>query len=341
VAKKVLGLDFGDEKIIGVEVTRKGRTKVVTALGETTTPPGTILEGKILDEKSLRDALNRLLKEASFTAKATILGIDGTSFTIKTHSLPIMSERELERAIEFELPEVVNFPFQSLKDVSFDYYENKRTASEIEIVLVACQRSLINPYIEIAKGAGLSLEVIDLPALNWPVLPLEVNPRAFVNIEENWTTIFVELNGEFKVLRNIPLGRIHFQKGVEEAFQCSAAEAQRLCATKHIDYLLLEGPGNKSLLRANTQQFTASVFQTLDFVRAQERASHFSEILDELVLLGRLANLEGLPQVLQQETELKAYPLNPFANVSLDTGISPPDNGAVYASALALAWRGS
>lgn len=341
MARKVLGLDFSDEKIIGVEVTRKGRTRMVTALGEVSTPPGTILEGKILDEKSLQEALTHLLKQARFSAKSTVLGIDSNSMTVKTRRLPIMSERELERAIEFELPDVVNFPFQSLKDVSFDYYENKRTTNEIEIVLVACPRDLLNPYIKIAKEAGLVLEVIDLPALNWSLLPLEERSRAFVDIEENWSTIYVELAREFKVLRTIPLGRIHFQKGVEEAFQCSAAEAQRLCGAKHIDYLLLEGPGNKSVLRANTQQFTASIFQTLDFVRAQERASRFDEVLDELVLLGRLAHLQGLSQVLQQEVDLPVYPLNPFEHMGLGPDIPPPENAAAYASALAFALRGS
>ncbi|NLJ79537.1 MAG: pilus assembly protein PilM [Firmicutes bacterium] len=340
MARKVLGLDFDDKRIKAVEMIRRGRSKMVTALGKKILPPGTILEGEVKESRVLETELKGLLKENKFTAKSVVLGLGGAALTVKTHRLPQMSERELERALEFELPDLVNFPIQSEKEVAYDYYINKRTAADLEIVLVACRRSLLAPYLRAFKTVGLAAEVVDLPAFNWPKLVLENKRRAYVEIGENYTTIYCELDGAFKVYRVIPSGATQFRQGLEQAFQCSSREAEELCATKDIDHLLLEGTGSKSALRAVTRQFVAAILQTLDFLRAQERASSFREILDEVLLLGSLGNLKGLGRLLQEEVDLTIKSLDSLEIVRWAPSLAEPRSGAAYASALALALRG-
>ena len=87
------------------------------------------------------------------------------------------------------------------------------------------------------------------------------------------------------------------------------------------------------------QQLVGSVLQTLDFVRAQERAASFQSLLDELVLLGTLADLPGLGEMLGKEVGLPARTLGSL-DLRLGFEIERPERLSGFGSALALGVRG-
>ena len=340
MARKVVGLDIDHSSIRVAEVVRKGKTKVVTKLGLVPLPERTIIDGKVANVKALSTGLEQLLLEQDISASSAVLGLRNGWITVKTHRLPNMPKKELDKALEFEVPELVSFSVQNPKDVSYDYFINGRTENETEIVLVACPRQHLNPYIEAVNLSGLSLEVIDLSALGWAELVDAEIRRAFVEISEEQTTIQVSLNGIFKVLRVVPVGAMHFREGVMEAFGCGREEAINLCTHRNLDHLLLDGSGNKRIIRATVQQFVGSVLQTLDFVRAQERATKFSSMVDEIVLLGDLADLAGLAAMLEEEVELPVRSLKQLENLQVSFDLLRPGQFSSYGSALASALRG-
>mgnify|MGYP000845325987 FL=1 len=340
MARKVVGLDIDYSGIKVAEVVRKGRAKMVTKIGSVSLPAGTVVDGKVTDVQTLSHGLERLLLEQEISARSAVLGLRSTWVTVKTHRLPKMPKKELDKALEFEVPELVSFPVHSPQDVSYDYFVNTESDKEVEIVLVACPRQHLNPYIDAIRAAGLTLEAIDLPALNWAELLNGETRRAFVEISEEQTTIQVALGGVFKVLRVVPVGTKHFREGVQEAFECGSDEARNLCANRSLDFLLMEGPGSKRVIRATVQQFVGSVLQTLDFVRAQERATRFSTMLDEVVLLGDLADLSGLTAMLAEEVDLPVRSLKQMENFHANFDFMRPSQFSGYGSALAMGWRG-
>jgi Tfp pilus assembly PilM family ATPase len=101
----------------------------------------------------------------------------------------------------------------------------------------------------------------------------------------------------------------------------------------------MEGSGDKRVLRAVVQQFIGSVLQTLDFVRAQERASNFRAMLDEIILVGDLADMPGLSSMLGKEVNLPTYSLGQM-DLLLGFDADRPKRLSSYGSALALGVRG-
>jgi type IV pilus assembly protein PilM len=340
MAKRVLGIDVDSAVIKAAEVTRKGRSVAVSALGVMQLPPGTIKDGRVANENSLAKALQDLLEKYEFKATSAVLGLRSSWVTVKKHTFPSMPERELDKALEFEVPELAGFSVLSLEDVFYDYFISSKTDSEVEVVLVACPRQNALPYLQAVRSAGLTLEAIDVPAFGWKDLLAEDGRRVFMEISEEQTTMFVASSGVFKVHRVVPLGASHFRRGVEDAFDCSPQEAVQLCQSQDLDYLLLEGSGNKRVLRAAVQQFIGSVLQTLDFIRAQERASSFSAMLDELIVLGDLADIRGLSEMLHREVGLPVRALRTMERLSLTFEVLPPGRFSCYGSALALGLRG-
>jgi len=340
VAKRVLGIDIDSSAIKAAEVSRKGRSYAVSNLGVMQLPPGTLKDGRVANSGDLAKAMQDLVDKYDLKATSAVLGLRSSWVTVKTHKFPLMPERELDKALEFEVPELAGFSVLSLQDVYYDYFISSKNESELEVVLVACPRQNALPYMHAVRDAGLTLEAIDVPAFGWKDLLAEDGRRVFMEISDEQTTMFVVSNGVFKVHRVVPLGAAHFRRGVEDAFECSAEEAVSLTQNQDMDYLLLEGAGNKRVLRATVQQFIGSVLQTLDFVRAQERAGSFSSLLDELILLGDLADLKGLSEMLQREVDLPVRPLRKMERLNLTFEVLPPGRFSCYGSALALGLRG-
>lgn len=339
IARKVVGLDIDLGKIKAAEVIRKGRTKVVSKLHTQTLPKGALVDGKVAKLQDLIRGLETLLEAGDFNTDSAVLGVRSPWVAVKVHKFPMMSKRELDKALEFEIPELVSFSMQSLDDVCYDYFVNLKTDNEIEVVVVACPRQNLEPYIAAIRRVGLTLEGIDVPAFGWGDLLQDDKKRAYVEISEGQTTVQVILNGVFKVLRMVPVGMLHFRQGIQEAFGCSSQEAQKLLERHHIDHLLLEGAGTKRVLRATVQQFAGSILQTLDFVRAQERATSFSSMLDEVILIGDLADLDGFSEMLAREMALNTVSLKEKElRISFDT--VGPGRFNCYGSALALGLRG-
>lgn len=338
--RKRLGLDMGCTHIKCVEVTGKGRNLTVTAVGKVPTPGEAIRNGALRNPAHATDALATLLKTLDISSKRTVIGLSCPEVLVKRHNMPPMTDKELSKALEFELPDLVNFPMQSNNDVSYSFEVLHRDESQLELLFVACERSLIDPYLDSMKETGLEASVLDLSAFNWPRIPGVDERVCFVDLGEEHTTLYVELNQTYKVYRILPIGGIHFIQGIMQAFECDAAAARQLLKTRHLDELLTQGHGQRSTLRSVFQQYVAGILQTLDFLRAEERARQIQEVLDKVYLIGGLAHLEGLATAVEEEIGLKVEVLNPFAHVSVAEDLAIPDDFASYASALALALRG-
>ncbi len=272
--RKRVGLDIGSSYIKCVEITRRGRNLVVTAVGKVPTPQHAVQKGALTNPRAITDALQLLLDKLEVEGKTTVLGLNSPDVLVRRHRMPLMSDKELAKALEFELPELVNFPLENSRDVSYSFEVLRRDVREVELLLVACRRSLLDPFLACLRSVGLEAVVIDLQAFNWPHLLTPDQRVCFVDFGEEQTTLYVELYQTYKVYRVLPIGGLHFTQGIMQAFDCDYSQAQHLKETQHLDSLLTEGTGQKSTLRSVFQQYIAGILQTLDFVRAEERASH-------------------------------------------------------------------
>lgn len=335
-----LGLDIDSSGVKVAETVYQGRQKVVTKLAEHTLPLGAIVDGRIAKSQLLAQELKRFLLKQNFKTDSVTLGLRSAWITVKTHRFPAMRPRELDKALEFEIPELVTFPVHTPKDVAYDYFINERTAHEVEVVVVACARQHLQPYIELMHEVGLTLAGIDVPAFGWRELLPDSSNRCFIEVSQEQTTIQINLNGLFKVLRVVPVGALHFRQSIGDAFGVSEEEAQQLMRSRDLDYLLMKGEGSERALRATTQQFLGSVLQTLDFVRADVRASNFRSMLEEVVFLGDLADVSGVALMLQEEIDLSVRTLQDISDLKFGFSLGMPARLNSYGSAITLGMRG-
>lgn len=337
--RRCLGLDIGSDQIKLVELQKKSRgVVVVNSLAKIDTPAKAVSKGKITEHQKLKNCLGKLLNDTK--TDNVVLGIASQDVMIRKASLPAMPDKEVAQALEFELPDILNISPEDLPNITYSYEILSRTSNDIHLLVVSCLRSLIEPYLEVVRSVGLVPQVIDIAAFALPRITQSDESCCYVDLGANQTTIYTEINGRFAVYRILPFGGELIDDGIAKAFGVDELEAQALKHKHDLDYLLLEGTGQKSLLRSIFQQYIGGVLQTLDYLRAQERVSLVSDVLDKVVLCGGNALLTGFDQMFQEELDIEVTHLNPFTQSNIVTEVDLPEDALVYGNAMGLGLRG-
>ncbi len=338
--RRALGLDFGSEQIKIVELHQKRGFDLVTGYAKVNTSKGAIGQGKVLNQDLLLSDLKRLLAKLNPKTENVILGLSGQDVLIRQTSLPSMPDRDIAQSLEFELENIFKLTPSKVNQFVYSYSILSKTENEIKLLVVGCQRNLIQPYIDVVKEVGLEPHVIDIAAFNLSRILGEDKNVCFVDLGAQQTIVYVQLNGVYSVYRILPIGGQLIDDGISECFAVDLEGARELKLKHDIDYLLVEGTGSKSLLRSIVQQYVGGILQTLDYLRAQSRSSSITEVLDQVLLCGGNANLQGLDSLLTEELGLAVKVLNPFALLDKQAELIIPEEGAIYANAVGLALRG-
>ena len=107
--RSCIGLDIGSSTTKFVEVKRQGRTTSVTGYGMLTTPSNMVLQGRIISEASLEALLAYWVQNHDLRTKNIVLGLNSPEINVNTEKFPYMTENELRKVIEFELPDLAGF----------------------------------------------------------------------------------------------------------------------------------------------------------------------------------------------------------------------------------------
>lgn len=341
MAKIYAGLDLGSCEIKLVEIRRVGRQSIISQAAVARTPKGSIDKSRVLNEDLVTDAVQTILLENPLKTNKVVMGITNPEIVMKTIQMPLMAHRELEQALEFELPDIVRFPFQSLKDITYSYEVLRKSEREQEVLVVACARSLIAPYIEVARRCKLELGVIDLHSFNLPRLLPNDRRLCVVDMGASQTSVYVAEEGSYKVYRILPVGGQDITSGVMEAFSCDYETAEHMKSEYHIDDLLMQGTGSKRSLRFVIQQFIGGIMQTLEFLRAEDRLTNIRDAIHEVYLCGGTSLLLGFSTLLAEELDVKVSEIDPFSLYPLEQDLTKLSKlGPVFAPVVGLALRG-
>src|SRR3989339_78894 len=184
----VVGLDIGSNsiKIIQLAPTKKG-WKLVN-IGMTQLPPEAIVDGSIIDSMTVISAIKELVVQQGIKIKDCVSALTGHSVIIKKVNLPVMTEAELSESIQWEAEQYIPFP---ITDVNIDFQilgADTEGRGQMEVMLVAVKKDVINDYTNVIKEAGLAPVIVDVDSfalenmfeINYSIVPNE--NVAIVNI---------------------------------------------------------------------------------------------------------------------------------------------------------------
>ncbi len=232
--KGLFGLDIGSSCIKAVQLREKRGGYELEFFETFQLPPELIVDGSIIDSIRLVEALKQFIKKARIRTKNVAIGLAGhTSVIIKRISLPEMSEEELEESIKFEAEQYVPFDIEDV-NVDFQILGPKEEPGQMDVMLAAVKKDVVNEYVSVVREAGLRPVVVDVDAFalsNMHEINYDIEPGrniALVNVGAHTINLNVVKNGMSVFTRDSSIGASGVTEALQKEFHLSYEISERL-----------------------------------------------------------------------------------------------------------------
>ena len=314
-AKGIVGLDIGSSYLKAVQL-KETRSGYELELFETLPiSPELIVEGSIIDAIRLTESLRELVRKASIKTKDAVISISGhSSVIIKRISLPEMSEEELSESIKFEAEQYVPFDIEDV-NLDFQILGPKEEPGQMDVILVAVKKDVINDYVTVVREAGLSTVVVDVDAFameNMYGINYEVEPGknvALVNIGASTVNMNILKGGVSVFTRDSSIGSNIHTDALQKEFNIAYEEAERLKRGEPIEKVR---PEEASALIVNaSNEIFSEVSRSLDYFKS----STLQADVQEVILSGGCALIRDFPGLLSEKIGIPVMLAQPLKNI--------------------------
>jgi type IV pilus assembly protein PilM len=318
-AKSIVGLDVGSSSIKAVELSMKGKGKNfdLTHLGVAQVPPEAIVQGAFLNSSAITEAIKEAVENAKIKTSNVAAAVCGHSVIVKKVSLPQMTRDELDEQIRWEAEQYIPFDVNEV-NLDFQILEASDGEGQMDVLLVAAKKDLIDDYVQVVREAGLTPVAVDVAGFaienafeaNYDTTPDDV--IALVNIGAQVVNINIISGGIPCFTRDITTAGNQYTEEIQKALSISFEEAERI-------KLGGQGTDSQDVVPQEVEQAMQSVTETvigeisrsLDFYAATTAESRINKVY----LSGGSAKVSGLVTAFHERTGLEVETLNPLAQM--------------------------
>ncbi|HME73242.1 MAG TPA: type IV pilus assembly protein PilM [Myxococcota bacterium] len=325
-SKSVVGLDIGSSSVKAVELAVKPKGFELLHLGMAHLPPEAIVQGAFLNSAAIVEAIKECLANARIKATQAAVAVSGHSVIVKKISLPAMSREELEESIRWEAEQYIPFDVNEV-NLDFQILSSGQAEGQMDVLLVAAKKDLIDDYTHVLTDAGLQPVVMDVAAFaveNAYEASHEVSSEAviaLVNIGAQTANINILANGMPAFTRDISTGGNQFTEEIQKALSISFEEAERI---------KLGGSGAEEsqevvpheveqAMRTVSDTVIGEITRSLDFFSATSADSRIGRI----VLAGGGSKVPGLDTLFHEKTNIPVERMNPLSKMLPSTKFEP------------------
>jgi len=337
--KNLVGVDIGASgvKVCQVRESRKGIG--LLRLGFVPLGPHAIVDGQVMDQTAVIDAIGRAFSDAKIRQKECAVSVSGQSVIIRKITIPMMSDAQLEEQIQWEAEQHIPF---DIKDVQVDYQvlRKRPETSQMDLLLVAAKRDQIEDYAQLARNAKLKPVVCDIDAFT--VQNLFEYSRglppdqtiALINVGASLSSLNIVSNGVSAFTREIANGgnviteEIQRQLSVPfeqaEAYKCggSGAEGGGIVPQQVVQ-----------IAEAVADSIAAEIQRSIDFYMATSGEAEISRVY----VTGGTANLPSLGGAIQRRARVPVEAWAPTEKVAIEAKEVDANLFQIRAAQLAVA----
>ena len=322
--KPAIGLDIGSSYVKLLELKQgRGGSWSLANFGMKQLPPEAIIDGALMNPSVIVDAIRELVATCKVRSKEAVTSVSGHSVIIKKINLPVMSPEELEESIQWEAEQYIPF---DINDVNIDTQiltSGGDEAGQMEVLLVAAKKDMINDYVHIVQDAGLSPVVMDVDAFAVENM-FGVNYESagssgtvvLVNIGASIININILRNGATAFTRDITLGGNQYTEEVQKRLNVSYDEAEALKVGGDLigEAQSVVPEEVEAILQDVNESVATEIQRSLDFYAATSA----EDALQRIYLSGGSARVPGLGRTIQAKTGVDVEVINPFRRIEIN-----------------------
>ncbi|MGD8368132.1 MAG: type IV pilus assembly protein PilM [Desulfobacterales bacterium] len=328
----VVGLDIGSRTIKAGEIVETKSGPTLKSFGSVDLPPGAIDEGNIIDPALVADSIRQLFKRFGIKESNAAISIGGYSVIVKKITVQTMEEDELQETINLEAEQYIPF---DISDVNLDFQilgENEHNPNQMNVLLVAAKKEMINDYVRLIQMAKLNPCVIDIDAFALQNIyenaylagaPSEGKPEeaegqeegenvALIDIGASKTSLNILKDRSSVFMRDVSLGCGQINSKIMQMVDCSPEEAEELKFSPDPERISPEDL--REIISSVVADWCTEIRRALDFFYSTYPDDHIQKI----VLSGGGGNIGEFRELLAVETSADVETINPFSGLYID-----------------------
>jgi type IV pilus assembly protein PilM len=344
-SKSIVGLDIGSSCVKVAECAVRSKGIELQHFGLAKLPPEAIVQGAFLNSSAIVDAIQEALASAGIKTKNVATAVSGHSVIVKKINLPQMTREELEESIRWEAEQYIPFDINEV-NLDFQILDGSAVEGQMDVLLVAAKKDLIDDYVHVINDAGLNPGVIDVAAFavenafeaNYDSHPDDV--VALINIGSQVVNINIVAGGVPAFTRDISTGGNVYTEEIQKALSISWDEAERMKiggSSPHDSQEVVPHEVQQAMSSV-TETVLGEITRSLDFFAATAAESRIGRVF----LSGGGSKVSGLDAAFQARTNLPVERLNPLHKVipspRLDAELLE-EMGPALAASIGLALR--
>jgi type IV pilus assembly protein PilM len=312
--KTTVGLDIGSGLIkIAIIDHGKGAPELVR-VAITKLQPDAIVEGEVMDPGIVSDAIRASLDAANVKSKNIVTAVGGRDVIIKKIQTERVKERQARELMRWEAEQHV--PDVESVELDFQILDGARTSEEMNVLLVAAKRDLVDAKLRILADAGVTPTIVDVDAFALHNA-FEVNyPEAMkgfvglVNVGNEVTNVNIMDNGVPVLTRDLPIGTRRFSEDLQRQHGMPARDAEALIRgfDRH--------PQLDAVLNARTEEIAVGVERAAGFITS----SRGNAQLRAIYVCGGGSRTPGLAEILAERLRITVEHANPLARLNIRDG---------------------
>jgi type IV pilus assembly protein PilM len=370
--KTLIGMDIGSNVVKCLRLDLSQGRPVVTHFGMENLPPEAIVDGEIMDRDLVIQAVSACATKAGLTKGPVATAVSGRAVIVKKIVMDKMSEEAAREAIYWEAEQHVPFDIDDIT-LDFQILNDDIGAGQMEILLVAAKKDMVQSHAELIRDAGFVPMVIDVASFAnqnaWEFLreygpagagaapvpadadaeegeaeaagadAAEARGREFVallDVGGGVTNVHIVRDGVPYFTRDLPIGTSHFIEEFQKQLGLTYPTALRV-AMGHTDEVDAE------LVVDIVRAVGADIVQGLEPSLSYLKTSGEAENIDRIVLSGGGAKLPGLLNYLASCYDAPAEVADPLSCVDYDPEVfgeaDPEELSAMLTVSVGLALR--
>lgn len=312
-ARSTVGLDIGSGYIKAVVINHGSGHPVLEKIAIAPVADDAIVEGEVMDPRLVAHAVRDLLNASQIKIKDVVVAVGGRDVIIKKIQMDRMKEADARDVIRWEADQHVPFDPENV-ELDFQILDPDGEGLQMQVLLVAAKRELVESKLTLLGEIGLDARVIDVEAFalhnaferNYPEAMRGV--VALANIGHETTVVNLLEDGVPVLTRDLPVGARRLREDLQRERGMAAAAADRVVRGADLD------PALAPHVAARGEEMALGIERAAAFLQTSARPS---AQLSRVYLTGGGSRVPGLAGVLGDRLRVPVTAAHPIERLDV------------------------
>ena len=311
-SKLSAGLDIGSGFVKLVVVDHSKSEPEIVQIATSPLVPDAIVEGEIMDPALVAATVRSVVESCGLKKKEVVAAVGGHDVIIKRIPMDRMSQTDAREVIRWEAEQHVPFDMENVQ-LDFQILDPDAGSAQMQVLLVAAKRELIENRLSLLSDAGLSPRCIDVDAFALHNAFEHSHPDALtglvalVNLGHESTNVNLLEEGKPLLVRDIPFGTRRLREALQRERGLTADDAEAILLGR------AEGADLRTLVADRVDELAVGIERAAAFIVAQSGG----EGIGRVFLSGGGARIPGMAEALADRLGVRTEIANPLKRVAV------------------------